>query len=232
MPPRHWLARTPAGTEKKELLKAQPDGLSGCVLWSRERREVLWFYMDWGWHCFSGAQTLITYTQRPWGCILQLMGAALTLLCMVPGGAAQHTHALGAGAGALSGAGTPSRAGPGWQNQNWGPSGVAFFESEGGGHFPAQPSRKKFQMQLRSSNRIILSRSNIWDGQGWRGAPKWVTVSWDPWASSQVEKQEGGLCSWPVATFPTWNPKSEKADLALAQGAATRLERNPKHGPD
>jgi hypothetical protein len=36
----------------------------------------------------------------------------------------------------VSGAGTPSRAGPGWQNQSQGLSGVAFFESEGAGHFP------------------------------------------------------------------------------------------------
>jgi hypothetical protein len=56
--------------------------------------------------------------------------------------------------------------------------------------------------------------------------------------SSQLASQEaeGGLCSWPVescvAIFPTWNPKSEKANLALAQGAETRLERNRQHGPD
>jgi hypothetical protein len=37
--------------------------------------------------------------------------------------------------------------------------------------------------------------------------------------------------TWLVAIFPTPNPK-KKADLHLVQGAATRLERNPKHGPD
>jgi hypothetical protein len=49
---------------------------------------------------------------------------------------------------------------------------------------------------------------------------------------SQFANGETGRRTPLLATFPTGNPRSEKADLALAQGAATRLERNPKNGPE
>jgi hypothetical protein len=115
--PRHRLARTPGGTKKKELMKAQPDGLRQIVVEQGKHggARVL--------HGFGGN---IVYQepmprQRPWGHVVQPRGVAPTLLlCTVPGGKAQHTHVLGGGAGALAVAGTPSRAGPGWQNQRWG----------------------------------------------------------------------------------------------------------------